>query len=78
EARHDALAGTSGLNEEVFDALILVGAGALSSDALALGSQRVQQLMQDMADGRYTKLVRLGFERGHAQELASLHTRNFM
>ncbi|WP_313334467.1 ferritin-like domain-containing protein, partial [Comamonas sp.] len=78
EARHDALAGTSGLNEEVFDALILVGAGALSADALALGSQRVQQLMQDMADGRYTKLVRLGFERGHAQELASLHTRNFM
>jgi hypothetical protein len=36
EARHDALAGTSGLNEEVFDALILVGAGALSADALAL------------------------------------------
>lgn len=78
EARHDALAGTSGLNEEVFDALILVAAGDMAPAAIARGAQRVQQLMQDMADGRYTKLVRLGFEKGHAEELASLHTRNFM
>ncbi|MBF5006138.1 ferritin-like domain-containing protein [Diaphorobacter caeni] len=78
EARHDALAGTAGLNEEVFDALILVAAGELTPEAVARGAARVQQLMQDMADGRYAKLVRLGFEKGHAQELASLHTRNFM
>ncbi len=78
EARHDALAGTSGLNEEVFDSLILVAAGDLSPKAIAHGARRVQELMQDMADGRYTKLVRLGFEKSQAQELASLHTRNFM
>jgi hypothetical protein len=34
--------------------------------------------MRDMADGRFSKLLRLGFERGHAERLASLHTRNFM
>lgn len=78
ESRHDALAGTAGLNEEVFDALILVAAGALTPQALAHGTQRVQQLMQDMADGRYTKLVRLGFDKVQAEQLAALHTRNFM
>lgn len=78
EARHDALAGTAGLNEEVFDALILVAAGEMTPEAIARGARRVQQLMQDMADGRYTKLVRLGFDKAQAEALASLHTRNFM
>ena len=78
EARHDALAGTAGLNEEVFDALILVAAGEMTPAAIARGAQRVQQLMQDMADGRYTKLVRLGFSKDQAMALAALHTRNFM
>ncbi|QBK04167.1 ferritin-like domain-containing protein [Hylemonella gracilis] len=78
EQRHDALAGTSGLNEEVFDALILVAAGALTPTAVARGYTRVQRLMRDMADGRYAKLVRLGFAREQAERLAALHTRNFM
>lgn len=78
EQRFDNLAGTSGLNEEVFDALILIAAGTLTPEALARGAARVQQLMRDMADGRFSKLLRLGFERGHAERLASLHTRNFM
>lgn len=78
EQRFDNLAGTSGLNEEVFDALILIAAGTLTPEALARGAARVQQLMRDMADGRLSKLLRLGFERGHAERLASLHTRNFM
>ncbi|WP_336692440.1 ferritin-like domain-containing protein [Delftia acidovorans] len=78
EQRFDNLAGTSGLNEEVFDALILIAAGALTPEALARGTARVQQLMRDMADGRFSKLLRLGFEREHAERLASLHTRNFM
>ena len=78
EARHDALAGTGGLNEEVFDSLILVAAGSLTPESIARGARRVQELMQDMADGRYTKLVRLGFDKVQAEELASLHTRNFM
>lgn len=78
EQRFDNLAGTSGLNEEVFDALLLIAAGTLTPEALARGAARVQQLMRDMADGRLSKLLRLGFERGHAERLASLHTRNFM
>ncbi|TCK84314.1 ferritin-like domain-containing protein [Paraburkholderia sp. BL9I2N2] len=78
EHRHDALAAAGGLNEEVFDALILVAARELTPGAAAHGYARVQQLLRDMADGRYTRLVRLGFERAQAQELASLHTRNFM
>lgn len=78
EHRHDALAATAGLNEDVFDALILVAAGELTPVAVARGYAQVQQLMRDMADGRYTRLVRLGFGRSHAKQLASLHTRNFM
>lgn len=78
EGRHDALEGTAGLNEEVFDALMLVAAGELTPPAIARGAQRVQQLMRDMADGRAAKLVRLGFDREQALALAALHTRNFM
>jgi hypothetical protein len=78
EHRHDALQASGGLNEEVFDALILVAAGELSPAAIARGYERVQKLMLDMADGRYARLVRLGFERAHARQLATLHTRNFM
>ncbi len=78
EQRFDALAGTSGLNEEVFDALVIVAAGELAPAAIARGAARVQQLMRDMADGRFTKLLRLGFERAQAERLALLHTRNFM
>ncbi|KAA1014530.1 ferritin-like domain-containing protein [Paraburkholderia panacisoli] len=78
EHRHSALAGTAGLNEEVFDALILAAAGELTAAGVARDYARVQQLIRDMADGRYTRLVRLGFEGEHAKQLASLHTRNFM
>ncbi|RKP47724.1 ferritin-like domain-containing protein [Pararobbsia silviterrae] len=78
EHRHEALAATSGLNEEVFDALILIAAGEPTLSAITRGYALVQQLMTDMADGRYARLVRLGFERPLARELAWLHTRNFM
>ena len=78
EQRHDTLAATSGLNEEVFDALILIAAGSLTPQAVRQGFERVQQLMREMADGRFTRLLRLGFERGEAERLSSLHTRNFM
>ncbi|MEX3846322.1 hypothetical protein [Paraburkholderia sp. BR10882] len=77
EQRHDALEGTAGLNEEVFDALILIAAGELTPAAVARGYAQVQTLMREMADGRYTRLVRLGFEPAQAKQLAALHTRNF-
>ena len=78
EDRHDARADTSGLNEEVFDALVLVAAGALEPGAVARGAARVQQLLRDMTHGRLARLLRLGFGREQAERLASLHTRNFM
>lgn len=78
EARSDVLSGTSGLNEEVFDSLILLAAGDFTPAAIAAGYARVQTLMTDMAEGRLARLLRLGFEEKTARRLAALHTRNFM
>ena len=76
--RHDVLAATAGLNEEVFDALVLVAAGGWQPEALRAGWRRVQELEAAMHAGRRTRLLRLGFPPGLSEELASLHTRNFM
>lgn len=78
EARFDNLAGTSGLNEDVFDALIMLAAGATDGAAIAAGYARVQELLQDMARGREARLNKLGFAPESARRLAALHTRNFM
>jgi hypothetical protein len=78
QARNDALSATSGLNEEVFDALILLAAGEFTPAAIAQGYLRVQQLMRDMAEGRQARLEKLGFGKAQAQQLSALHTRNFM
>ncbi len=78
QSRNDALAGTSGLNEEVFDALILLAAGEFTPTAISAGYVKVQQLMLDMASGRQARLEKLGFDKAAAQQLSSLHTRNFM
>ena len=78
EQRHDDLAGTAGLNEEVFDALVLLAGGALTPAAVAKGHLAVQQLKLDMAAGRKARLLRLGFAPNDAQRLADMHTRNFM
>jgi hypothetical protein len=78
ESRFDHLSGTSGLNEEVFDALILLAAGDITPKAIQQGYQRVQGLMQAMAEGRKARLLRLGFTPSEATRLSSLHTRNFM
>jgi hypothetical protein len=76
--RHDALAGTAGLNEEVLDALVLLAAGSWLPAHLRVGWQRVHALERDMADGRRRRLLRLGFDEQRATALAALHTRNFM
>ena len=78
EQRYEALANTTGLNEEVFDALVVIAAGGLSPAAIARGHVAVQRLQVDMATGRRARLVRLGFEGAEADRLAALHTRNFM
>jgi hypothetical protein len=76
--RHEHLAHTSGLNSEVFDALILLAAGDVTPSAIEKGYKRVQILMQEMAEGRRLRLTRLGFSPKDADHLANLHTRNFM
>lgn len=76
--RHDALANTAGLNEEVFDALVILAAGQWRPDAIGRGFEAVVELQREMDEGRRRRLERLGFSRERAVELSSLHTRNFM
>jgi hypothetical protein len=76
--RHDALAHTAGLNAEVFDALVVLAAGALTPAAVAVGFERVQRLEAEMDEGRRRRLAKLGFDQAEATALAELHTRNFM
>ena len=78
EQRYDTLSASAGLNEEVFDALILLAAGSTAPQAIRQGFERVQKLKQDMATGRKARLVRLGFDAEEAERLSGLHTRNFM
>lgn len=78
EQRNDELAPTAGLNEEVFDALVLLAAGALTPSAVARGHAAVQRLKLEMAAGRKARLLHLGFAPHDAQRLADMHTRNFM
>ena len=76
--RHDALAHTAGLNEEVFDALLLLAAGSWRSDDLRRGWERVQSLERRMDESRRKRLAKLGFDEAQAAELSALHTKNFM
>jgi hypothetical protein len=76
--RHDALRHTSGLNEEVFDALILMAAGSWLPADIRTGHASVTRLIEDMHVGRRSRLLRLGFSEQEADQLSSLHTRNFM
>jgi hypothetical protein len=78
ERRHDALSSTAGLNQDVFDALVVLAAGEWTPTAIATGYERVQTLTADMDDGRRRRLVRLGFPADEAAALSALHTRNFM
>jgi TusA-related sulfurtransferase len=78
ERRHDALASTAGLNQDVFDALVMLAAGAWTPEAIGRGFAEVQTLQADMDEGRQHRLVRLGFPADEASEISALHTRNFM
>ncbi|HEX8290312.1 MAG TPA: ferritin-like domain-containing protein [Pyrinomonadaceae bacterium] len=76
--RHDTLAQTAGLNEEVFDALILLAAGGWEPDSIAAGFEKVQTLKREMAADRKNRLVKLGFDADEAAAISDLHTQNFM
>jgi hypothetical protein len=78
QERHAALQQTAGLNEEVFDALVLLAAGEWDPEAIGRGHDRVAALQQEMGEGREKRLRRLGFGEEEARTLSELHTRNFM
>lgn len=78
ERRHATLADTAGLNQEVFDALVVLAAGAFEPEAIERGFARVVALQQAMDAGRRRRLGQLGFAPDEAERLSSLHTRNFM
>jgi hypothetical protein len=78
EHRHDVLASTAGLHAGVYDALVVLAAGAWTPEAIATGWGRVQALTAAMDEGRRRRLARLGFPPDEAAELSALHTRNFM
>jgi hypothetical protein len=78
ERRHASLRSTAGLNDEVFDALVLLAAGAASPAAIARGWAAVQELQRDMHESRRTRLARLQFTTAESDALSALHTRNFM
>jgi hypothetical protein len=78
ERRHDVLLETVGLNQQVFDALVLLAAGSWEPSAIARGYAAVMELQHGMDEGRQRRLGRLGFPLDEAQALSALHTRNFM
>ncbi len=78
ERRHDVLMNTAGLNQGVFDALVLLAAGSWRPADIARGYRAVEELQQGMDDGRRRRLARLGFPPDEAATLSALHTRNFM
>lgn len=78
ERRHATLASTAGLNELVFDALVLLAAGSWQPTDLRRGHAAVVELVREMDAGRRTRLARLGFDATTAERLSALHTRNFM
>ena len=78
DRRHQALAHTAGLNEEVFDALILLAAGDYLPEAIARGFSKAQRLKEEMDADRRARLIKLGFPPDEAVAVSALHTRNFM
>ena len=78
ERRHDALASTAGLSQDVYDSLVVLASHAWNPAAIATGWQAVQDLQRDMDQGRQRRLIQLGFPGDEAAELSALHTRNFM
>ncbi len=76
--RHAELLDTAGLNEEVFDSLVLLAAGSFKAQAIAKGYELIAELQSKMDEGRCMRLRTVGFSDEAASALSKLHTRNFM
>jgi hypothetical protein len=62
----------------VFDALVILAAGAWDQKAIHRGYDAVERLQHETDVGRQRCLMRLGFPPDEAAALSALHTRNFM
>ncbi len=78
ERRHSALLNTAGLNQQVFDSLVILAAGSWAPAAIHRGWLAVQQLQAQMDEGRRRRLAHIGFPADEAAEISALHTKNFM
>ncbi len=78
ERRHDALRDAAGLNQSVYDGLVLLAAGSWDPAAIRRGWRAVQALQARMDEGRRRRLAAIGFPTDEAAELSALHTKNFM
>jgi len=78
ERRYESLVDTSGLNQDVFDSLVVLAAGDWTPAAIAKGYDSVMKLQSEMDDGRQRRLIHLGFPSSEAADLSALHTKNFM
>jgi hypothetical protein len=78
ERRHSALQDTAGLNQQVFDSLVILAAGSWEPAAIREGWRAVAQLQAEMDEGRRRRLARIGFPADEAAEISALHTKNFM
>jgi hypothetical protein len=78
ERRHSALLDTAGLNQQVFDSLVILASGSWDAAAIRRGWRAVQRLQEDMDEGRRRRLARIGFPADEAAEVSALHSRNFM
>ncbi|MCA9491386.1 MAG: ferritin-like domain-containing protein, partial [Myxococcales bacterium] len=77
-AREAALRHTSGLDPNVFDALIVLASPTFDPPGVSVGFERVVELVGRMDRARRAMLVRLGYAPEQAAALSALHTRNFM
>jgi hypothetical protein len=78
ERRHSALLDTAGLNEQVFDSLVILAAGSWEPQAIRRGWRALQDLQHQMDEGRRRRLMHIGFPADEAAEISALHTKNFM
>ncbi|MGR6913103.1 hypothetical protein ACU635_02465 [[Actinomadura] parvosata] len=78
EHRHQQLITNAGLNQDVYDALVVLAAGEWTPQGIERGYAEVQKLTSEMDEGRQHRLIGLGFPPDEAAELSALHTRNFM
>lgn len=78
ERRYASLVNTAGLNQDVFDSLVILAAKEWSPTAIGAGYRAVLRLQHEMDEGRQRRLIHLGFSDDEAAELSALHTKNFM